>query len=229
MRWAVALILVVLAAPAVSAAVPFTREYTDPVGDNEAPSADVVRVTSSVEAGVVTQRVEMAAAPDLALDTVILRSWFHDSTNGSFHVVDLEVHAGAPPEEKFRSLVRRGGFEDVTPIDATWSVEGNAHVFTFSESHVADAACFDPIVWAQHEPPDGTWSADVGGVGTRYCRVRGDPTDEPAPRATPEPPAAGAQAVGGQPGTSQPPISPWLVLGVALAAVVLTHRIWRRR
>lgn len=239
-----ALLLALL--PSAAAAVAFVLEYDDPRGDVWAASADVVRVASDVADGVVTQRVEMAAAPNLTHDTLILRSWFHNSTNGSFHVVDLEIHAGREEDQKFRALVRRGAFENTSALSATWSVEGNAWVFAFPEAAVADATCFDPIVWAQHEPENGSWTTDQAGIGTRYCRVRGDPSPAPtgpppiitrdpgAPRETggvPVPPSvtSRAQRPPDPPGTYSPALSLPVVMGVIALTAILTSRTWRRR
>lgn len=240
------LLLLLLVVPSASAGVPFVLSYEDPVGDNPAASADVVRFESSVRDGLVTQRVTMAAPPDPVQDTLILRSWFHNSTNGSFHVLDLEIHAHADGDAKFRAFVRRDAFENVTEVAATHTVDGDAWVFFFAEDLVADASCFDPIVWAQHEPENGSWSADQGGIGTRYCRVRGDPPIPSTPASSPigiraprdpptlieVPPRATTSAPAGEriapPGSAIPPISPWVFLGLVVVVGALTYRTWRR-
>lgn len=230
MRLASALVLVfLLAEPGAIAAVPFVADYTDPQGDIEAASSDVVRVTSSVAGGVVTQRVEMAAPPDPARDTLILRSWFHNSTNGSFDVVDLEFHASGG----WRAIVRRDTFDNVTNVAnaSTYAVEGYAHVFTFPASLVADATCFDPIVWAQHRlVEDDRAIVDVGGVGARACRTRGDPAvSEPGPPLVPvvtgafvPPDAPRVEA----PGTRAPPPGPatLFAIGIILGIAFLVGR-----
>lgn len=222
--------------PSASAGVAFERTYEDPVGDHAVAGTDIVRFTSSVAEGVVTQRVEMAGPPDALRDTLIVRSWFHDSRNGSFHTVDLEVHARAEPSEKLRALVRNGSFDDTTPLAASWTIEGNAWVFTFSEETVQDATCFDPIVWAQHEPDEGSWSNDVGGIGTRYCRVRGDPAPSPqapmqseAPERTPPGPTPAERVpLPAPPGSDVPRGVPWVAFGALAAALILMRRTWRR-
>jgi hypothetical protein len=228
-----ALLLLVLLAPGAAAQVSFELAYDDRAGDVAAPSVDVLRFRARVVNGtMLEERVEMAARPTAPEDTIILRNWFRDSENGSFHVIDLEVHGQAGfAGERFRAIARRGDFENVTEVEATYGVDGDAWVFQFDVSLLADATCFDPLVWAQHYAGEGAPVVDQAFLAERACRTRGDPPlpvprsiQGSIPQATPSPTLEA-------PGSRSPAPGPGLVallLAAGATTLILRSRGLRR-
>lgn len=162
MRWLLALLLLV---PTASAGVAFEMDLEDAAGDvktfDKKPanytSVDILRFSSTVVNGTVRQRVELSSRPIAPDDSILVRNWFHNSSNGSFWVVDMEVRGNEPDVAKrFKPYMRRERFENVTYLDARYGVDGNAWVFEFNASYVEDASCYDPGVFTEHTPPQRT-------------------------------------------------------------------------
>lgn len=161
MRWPLALALVLLA-PTAAAGVPFVLELEDAGGDvkdpngtpRDFPSADILSFRSEVVNGSVVQRVRMAATPKAPEDVMFVRSWFHNSSNGSFWTIDMEVRGSEQPDKRFIPLMRRDSFHNATYLgDAKYTVENRTTwVFTFNASLVEDATCFDPGIFSEHHP-----------------------------------------------------------------------------
>lgn len=160
------LLVLVLLAPLASAGVPFELDVEDPAGDVLAfdrtpvdyPSGDILRLRSSVSNGTVRQEVEMRARPMAPDDSILLRSWFDDSENGSFHVVDMEVRGDEPDAAaRFKPLMRRGDFYNATHVEgARYGLVNATWVFEFPAALVENATCFDPGAFAEHSPPQRT-------------------------------------------------------------------------
>lgn len=188
-RWLVALFLLATLAPS-AAAVSFEADLEDPRGDVEiepgwagdSATTDVLRFSSRVNGTTVEQRVVMRAAPDPELESILIRNWFRNSTNGSFYVIDLELFAGPPDvPERFQPITRRGAYENATPIEATYALEGATWIFRFDASVAPDAECFLPIVFAYRSHPR---VSDTLGMGGRPCETAPEP--EPTDGETPE-------------------------------------------
>lgn len=237
MRWLLALVLLV---PGAQAGVPFEIELDDPAGDvirpdgEDAPypSADIRSLVSRVADGRVEQRIRMEAAPRAPEDTILLRSWFHNSTNGSFWTIDMEVRGfETNPEQRFHPIMRRGDFFNATFLsDATYALDGDTWVFTFAESWVADGTCFDPGVFSRHIVGRSEGADALFLARERRCLTAREP-DTPAPPIAPvagaPPPAAAATPTQEAPGSRTPtPGAPALV-AVAIGALALA--LWRRR
>lgn len=226
------LLALVLLAPLAAAGVPFEAEVEDARDDVlsqegkpvTAQSADILRLTSRVEGERIVQRVEMAARPTAPSDSILVRSWFDDSTNGSFWVVDMEVRGELPADSRFRAVVRRGDFANATAIDdARWGVENATWIFDFPAAVVADAACFDPGAFAERQVRYGVPAFDSAYLeGARRCRTAPEPQ-----RAAPPPISIGVPTYEPPPGGATPTPGPGLAgLLVALGAVALASR-WR--
>lgn len=226
-----------LLAPTAAAGAPFVAELTDARGDVlgidgapvDAPSADVLSLRSEVVNGTIVQRVELAARPIAPDDSILLRNWYADSENGSWHVIDLEVDGAAPePSQRFKPFRREGAFENVTVIDARYGLENATWVFAFDASLVADATCFDPGAFVEHTPPARTRQPqgfDDVYDKTRACVTTVEPGGEirpppplvvgvPTPSPRPDPPGSGAPT---------PALPVWAVAG-ALALTALRAR-----
>lgn len=248
MRW---LLLAVLVLPSASAQgfEPFVGDLVDRPDDvvtrgfrpAQEPTTDIRNFTSRVLGGArIEQRVEMAEAPSLAQNSIIVRSWFRNSTNGSFYVLDLEVHSEAEGVDPFVSYTRRGAFENVTPVNATWTLDENVWIFTFDAAEVApDAECFLPQLYAYFSGFDNDTRNgyfDSVGAGGKPCATTPEPgsaaPDSRAPRfprlvaGVPTEERAAATPVEA-PGTRTPTPSaalPLTLVGVALAAFALARR-----
>lgn len=237
-RWLVALVLL---APLASAGAPFEMEFDDAVGDVEPadsrasrvdhPSADIVAFRSSVVDGKVIQRVTMASRPLAPDDSILVRSWYHNSTNGSFHVIDMEVRGDEPdPAKRFQPVRREGSFYNVSPLEATYGLDNTTWVFAFEASLVHDATCFDAGVFSEHFPSS---NRAVGGMDSaylrtaRHCRTAQEPAPQvpiaPAIRVGVPTPPAGTPA----PGSETP--TPGLAVGSVAAAVALVAIFRTRR
>lgn len=233
------LLLLVLALPGVAAGVPFEVAFEDAAGDvrgmqgqllTSAPSVDILRFTSTVENGTVVQRVTMAARPVAPDDSILVRSWYANSTNGSFHTIDLEIRGQeADVTKRFHPYRREGDFYNVTFLDARWGVEGNTWVFAFDAALVENATCFDAGVFASHQPRMS--KREPEGFDDAYRRdVRSCLTSmEPAP-AVPVPPLVvgipTAPSVQEAPGSRAPTPGPGVVvvLGLVAGLTVLRSR-----
>lgn len=184
MRW---LALVAVLAPLASAQAftPFVGGMSDRADDvvtrafdpYEAPSTDILNFSSrALEGTRIEQRVAMAAAPDFAKNSIIVRSWFRNSTGGSFYTLDLEVHSEAEGLDAFVAYTRRGDFANVTQVNATWALEGSEWVFTFDANEAApDATCFLPQVYAYLSGPEGSGAFDSVGMTGRPCATSPEP------------------------------------------------------
>ena len=244
-------LLLALLAPVASAAA-FEGSMEDRVDDVVTrdfrpfhhPSTDILHVSSRVVEGTqVEQRVTMAAPPSLAENSIIVRSWFRNSTNGSFYTLDLEVHSETENVETFVAYTRRGAFENVTRVEATWAIDGNDWVFGFDATEVApDAECFSPMVYAYLSGPEGSGAFDSIGMGGRPCATAPEPgnarpgsntprfppivVDMPDARSTP-----GAGPTVEAPGSRTPAPGPSVVLTLlgTFAAAILLARSGRVR
>lgn len=248
MRW---LLLAVLVLPLASAQgfEPFVGDLVDRPDDvvtraftlAHEPTTDIRNFTSRVLDGTrIEQRVEMAEAPSLAQNSIIVRSWFRNSTNGSFYVLDLEVHSEVEGIGPFVSYTRRGAFENVTQVNATWALEGNVWTLTFDAAEVApDAECFLPQLYAYFSGPENDTRNgyfDSVGAGGRPCATTPEPGNAAPGSRTPRFP----QIVAGipteeryaatpveAPGTRTPTPGaalPITVAGGLLAALALARR-----
>lgn len=199
----------------------------------ESPSTDIRRFVSTVANGRVEQRVTMAGPPSVPDDSIIVRSWFRHSVNGTFYVVDLEVHGNAVGRDVFRAYTRRDDFTNTSPIDATYGIDGNDWVFSFRVAQIPDAECFLPMVYA-YVPRAGSDPFDSLGMSGRPCAT----SPEPAGASFPNMVAGIPDAKTGQdaPPTVEPPgtrtPSPALTTALGLAGVALAvgfFRPWKRR
>jgi len=245
-RWRVrrALLLLLLAAPVASAAG-FEGSMSDRPDDvvtrdfrpYHAPTTDILSFSSRVlEGTTVEQRVEMAAPPSLATNSIIVRSWFRHSTNGSFYTLDLEVHSEAEPDvDRFVAYTRRDAFTNATQVEAQWRLEEATWVFTFDAAEVApDAECFLPMVYAYLSGPHGSGAFDSIGMTGRPCETAPEPGNAPPGARTPRFPATASAAdaaassppAGPAPGSRTPP--PTLALGVFVLAG-LAGAVWLAR
>jgi len=235
------LLAALLLAPTAAAAVAFEAEFTDARGDVATgeslrvayPRADIVRFSSRVEGERVVQIVEMAGIPAPPADSILVRSWFHDSVDGSFFVVDMEVRGDSSMiEHRFRPLVRRGSFYNVSAIDARWGVEGTTWVFDFDARSAQDASCFDPGVFSEHTPATGGPTGfDVAYLaGARRCQTAPEPYTPPPPVQVAVPSATPAPTLTDAPGSRAPaPESgAWLALGALAAGAFMLRRSARR-
>lgn len=239
------LVLAVLLLP-LAAGAPFEGSMEDRANDVvtrdfrpfERPSTDILNVTSRIVEGTrVEQRVAMAAPPTVEENSIIVRSWFRNSTNGSFYTVDLEVHADAEQAETFVAYTRRGAFENVTRIDATWAIEGSEWVFTFDAAEAApDAECFLPMVYAYFAGPDGAGAFDSIGMTGRPCATAPEPNDAAPGSNTPRFPSVVARVPDNArdeatptvdaPGTRTPAPGASVALVLAAVGVALLSRKW---
>ena len=241
---ALALVLIVtlvVSAP-LALAQPFVGELTDRPDDvvtrefrrADHPSVDILAFRSRIVEGTqVEQRVTMAAPPSVDENSLIVRSWFRNSTNGSFYALDLEIHSTAEGRETFVAHARRGAFDNVTPVDATWSIEGNDWVFTFDAALVApDAECFFPMIYSYLSGPPGSGASDQ--IGAREgCETAPEPANDApvVPRVSAEvvgdaPPAAPTAPTVEAPGSRTPAPAPSALLTLlgALGAAILVAR-----
>lgn len=238
MRWLFALVLI---APTAQAGVAFEIELEDKTGDvitqrgGTAPyaSADVLKLTSRVVGERVEQRVEMAAKPTAPEDTILLRNWFHNSTNGTFWTMDMEVRGFEPdPAARFHPIMRRGDFANATYVaDATYALDNATWVFTFPVSWIDDASCFDPGAFSRHIPARSTGMPEGADAlfltKERRCLTAREP-DAPLPPAIPVagvPSAPAATPTVAPPGSEAP--TPGAAALVAIGALALAA--WRRR
>lgn len=231
-------IALLLAVPLASAGVAFELELDDAPGDvltmDRRPvdyaSGDILAIRSTVVNGtLVMQEVEMRARPVAPDDSILLRSWFRDSENGTFYVIDMEVRGDAPdPAERFLPVMRRGDFHNATHVEgARYGLRDATWLFEFPAAIVEDATCFDPGAFAEHSPPqrtrlpqgfDSAYLADE-----RRCVTALEPA-QPIPPApiigVPPPPPEPSP-----PGSVTPtPIGAWVVLAGILVALVLRRR-----
>lgn len=225
------LLAIVLLAPSAAAGAPFALDMEDARGDAldhdarpaDAPSVDILRFSSTVEGDRIVQRVEMAARPTAPADSILVRSWFDDSTNGTFWVVDMEVRGEAPPESKLRPIMRRGEFSNATYVDdVRWGVENATWVFDFPASIVDDARCFDPGVFAERSDRRGQ-AFDSLYLDERRCRTAPEPAGTPAP----PPVSIGVPRYEPPPGASTP--TPGIEAAGALAALAAVALAIKRR
>lgn len=229
------LLAALLLLPGASAAVAFDITLADAradvVTEEREPvayaRADIVSFTSSDEGDRIVQRIEMAATPAPPADSILVRSWFHDSTNGTFFVVDMEVRGdSAQIEHRFRPVVRRGSFYNTSAVDARWGVDGTTWVFDFDARAVADATCFDPGVFSEHTPTEGgdTGFDSVYPAGPRRCRTAAEPNTPPPPVQVSMPAGTNA-APADAPGSGTPTPGAGAALAVAsLAMLAITRR-----
>ncbi|HVM45194.1 MAG TPA: hypothetical protein VM582_04605 [Candidatus Thermoplasmatota archaeon] len=236
MRW---LVLLVLLAPGAAAAASFEGEGSDAADDvrtpegarYHSPSTDVRAFRSQVVDGVVEQRVTMAAAPSVPGDSIVVRNWFRHSVDGSFHVVDLEVHGKRDAPEVFRAFTRRNAYANVSPIDATYRIEGDAWVFAFDAAVAPDAECYTGMVYA-FLPAPGLGPYDTAGMAGAPCATTWEPpiAGGAMPAAvvarTPTTPREAPSDVDA-PGSRTPSAGISAALVVAALAVGLLTR-WRR-
>lgn len=228
------LLLVALLAPTAGAAVPFVLELTDARGDVRqlsgeplnVPSADIVAFRSTHANGTIRHEVEMAAPPTPPYDSMLIVTWFRDSENGSFWTVEIEVRGDAvQPEDRLRAVTRRETEANATPIDVKYGVRNATWIFSFNESVVEDATCFDPGAFS-------TWERNrISGGDAAYDRAR-HCRQAPSTQRPPPPPAIVIRNEEPQPATPAPgseatPALGALALVGALAFVALTRRARR--
>lgn len=238
MRWPLALTVFALPLVAAQAFTPFVGEMTDRADDVVTrsfapfhdPTTDILAFRSHVlEGTTIEQRVTMAAQPSLERNSIIVRSWFRNSTEGSFHTLDIEVHSAAEDIPPFVAYTRRDAFENVTQVEATWVLDGNDWIFTFDAAQAApDAECFLPQVYAYHSGPDGdeaNGAFDSIGMTGRPCATAPEPGNARPGSNTPRFPPI----VAGMPGREPPPPEPTFdppgsrtpTPGVSLSALLL--------
>lgn len=206
------LVLLVLLLPGAAAGVAFETDVEDAAGDVvtmdgavvAVPSADILRIRSEIlQNGTrVRQSVEMGARPIAPDDSILLRSWFHDSVNGSFHTIDMEVRGSEPDVEKrFKPIMRRGDFYNTTFLNATYGLSGSTWIFEFPADLVEDATCFDAGAFSEHSPAIRTrrpQGFDSAYLPTRACVTAEEPGDDfipppiriGVPERAPEPPGS---------------------------------------
>ena len=234
-------LLLVLAAPG-ALAVSFEVSVEDPPDDVRAadgrplafPTADILRLTSAQEGDRIVQRVEVASPPRAPGDSILVRTWFQSSTNGSFHTVDLVVRGDAPSDARFRPVLRDGAFENVTPIEgARYGVENATWVFSFDAALLANATCFDPGAFTEHGQRAGFRGFDEAYVrGTRACATAREPEPEPAtppPPPTPSAPPPSPSTLPPPPGSDVPTPAPGAWAALVAGALALTLRRSARR
>lgn len=242
-RAPLALALALALAPLATAGIPPEADIADASGDvrtpegtvADYPSIDILRVTSTlVNDTTVIQRVQMASRPVAPDDSIVLRSWYDDSENGSFHVIDMEVRGNEPDTaQRFKPVRREGSFDNVTYLGETrYGLDNATWVFEFPASLLADATCFDVGAFSQHSPPQRT--RQPMGFDSAYTRERACVTaEEPAPEVplapvrvgVPTPAAASAPA---PPGSVTPtPLGAWVPLGALLMALLVRHKARR--
>jgi hypothetical protein len=226
--------------PIAAAGVPFEMAYEDPAGDVQStdsratrvdhPSSDIIAFDSSVVDGRVIQRVTMAARPTAPEDSILVRSWYRNSTNDSFHVIDMEVRGDVPePSQRFQPVRREGSFYNASAIEAHYGLDDATWIFDFDEDLVEDASCFDAGVFSEYTPssrrvPGGMDSAYLRTA--RFCATAEEPAPEPdvlglrvgmpSPPPAEEPPGTRAPA---------PSVEPILVVTlVGIGALLRTRR-----
>lgn len=235
-RWVAGALVALLLLPVASAQASLLEiELDDHAGDTvdrrgrrvEAPGADILRFTSAVENAIVIQRVEMNGTPQPPYDWILVRSWFANSTNGSYHTVDIEVTP--TPRERgqwVQALIRDGDYFAAKRLPLEWRIENATWVFAFDALAVANATCFDP----------GIFTKGFGGEDALYANQRGCvQTSEPATPTGP-PPRLNVSIVGDAPAQATPSVeppgsrtpTPALPVG-ALALVGLGLALARRR
>lgn len=238
MRAIAGLLLILLLLPVASAGAPFVADLQDHAGDTvdrqgrpfPAQSADILRFTSEVVDDVVVQRVTVAKTPQPPADWLLVRSWFANSSNGSYHALDLEVTPRPQVESDWvEGWIRDGSYFEPRRVEIEWRVENDTWVFTFNQSEVADATCFDPGVFTRGSggedalyparrrcvqiaeptppPPTGTPQVNVNIIDTPPSRAQPTPTVEPPGSRTPTPGVGAA-----------------IVLAMVAAAAVLARR-----
>lgn len=247
------LVLLALLAPLAAAQAPAFEPFVGAMDDrpddvvtrtfspHEAPTTDILSFASrAVDGTRIEQRVTMAAPPSIAENSIIVRSWFRNATNGTFYTLDLEVHSEAEDVDTFVGYTRRDAFENATEVNATWRIDGDAWVFGFDAAEVApDAECFLPQVYAYLSGPEGSGAFDSIGMPGRPCSTSPEPGNAAPGSSTPRfprlvagiPPAEEEPApTVERPGTRTPTPAPPLValLGV-LAATTLIARSGRLR
>lgn len=199
----------VLVLGAARAGVAFEMTIPDEPNDTVAmdgqhvdvPEADILNLSSRVVGDIIEQRVEMKLKPAAPDDSILVRNWYANSTNGSWHTLDLEVRGDAPdPAQRFHPWIREGAFENVTQVDAQYGIENTSWVFRFNASLVANASCFDPGAFAEHTPRHGVQGLDaVYALHQRFCRQTQEPraptpppivVNVPSPSPLPEAPGS---------------------------------------
>lgn len=244
MRALVAVGLLVLAPLAAAASEPWVGELRDRADDVVTrerrpfafPSSDILNFTSRrLEDGRVEQRVEMAEAPGLASNSIIVRSWFRNTTGATFYTLDLEVHGDAEKVETFQAYARRDAFDNRSAVEATWRIEGASWVFGFDPSTFApDAECFLPMVYAYVSGPEGSGAFDSIGMTGDPCETLPEP--QPGKPVDPNVPIV-VRSPGGALDESAPTIeppgsrtpSPGLSTALSVAAVLVVALLARRR
>lgn len=227
-RWLLASLLLVPLA--LAAEVIFEVDIEDAAGEVPFPSGDITRLSVHVlNNTTVQERVEMRARPIAPDDSILVRNWYHDSENGSFHVVDMEVRGDEPnADARFKPVKREGDFRNETFLaGAHYGLDNSTWVFEFPLALMEGATCFDPGAFAEHTPPRRTGldaASDSAYLTTeRRCRT----AIEPAPHV-PRAPIVGV-APGGTPAASPPgsqaptPIGPSVPLAAIAIAVALAY------